>query len=129
MSFTRCSTVVSKNNPGLRKHRASRTWHSKEKAVGSLGCQQPICRRIKKSILQKVLASMVEPYRQTDRDEAMKCIKAQGGLDACHLSFYTDKRHRQRQRVGQLAIGRPKFRLALSRRATRTRLGQLGRFA
>ena len=44
-----------------------------------------------KEHLQKVLASLVEPYRQSDRDEAMKCIQAQGGLDACHLSFYTDK--------------------------------------
>ena len=44
-----------------------------------------------KSHMQKVLASLVEPYRQSDRDEAMKCVEAQGGIDACHLSFYTDK--------------------------------------
>ncbi|MGB7345045.1 MAG: DUF3500 domain-containing protein [Pirellulaceae bacterium] len=44
-----------------------------------------------KEHLQKVLATMVEPYRQSDREEAMQCLKAQGGVDACHLSFYTDK--------------------------------------
>jgi len=44
-----------------------------------------------KEHLQTVLSTMVEPYRQNDRDEAMQCLKAQGGIDACHLSFYTDK--------------------------------------
>ena len=41
--------------------------------------------------LQKVLGTLTEMYRQSDQDEASKCIKAQGGLDACHLTFYTDK--------------------------------------
>ncbi|TWU57592.1 DUF3500 domain-containing protein [Rubripirellula reticaptiva] len=40
--------------------------------------------------LQKVLATMVEMYRPSDQDEAMQCLKTQGGLDACKLSFYTD---------------------------------------
>ncbi len=44
-----------------------------------------------KEHLQKVLGSLVQQYRQSDQDEAMKCLEAQGGLDACHLSFYTDK--------------------------------------
>jgi len=38
--------------------------------------------------LQKVLQLLIEPYRQTDRDEAVKALKAQGGLDKCHLAFY-----------------------------------------
>ena len=37
-----------------------------------------------KEHLQKVMAMLVEPYRQSDRDEVTKCLKAQGGLDACH---------------------------------------------
>tara|TARA_R110002049_G_scaffold4601_4_gene31838 strand:+ start:64979 stop:66004 length:1026 start_codon:yes stop_codon:yes gene_type:complete len=41
--------------------------------------------------LQKVLGTLTEMYRQSDQDEAMQCLKKQGGLDACHLSFYTDK--------------------------------------
>ncbi len=40
--------------------------------------------------LQKVLQVLIEPYRQSDRDEVIRCLQAQGGLDACHLSFYTD---------------------------------------
>ena len=43
-----------------------------------------------KEQLQKSLGSLVEPFRVSDRTEALECLKAQGGLDACHLSFYTD---------------------------------------
>ena len=50
-----------------------------------------MCIRDRKEHLQKVLGLMVEQYRQGDRAEAMKCIEAQGGLDACNLSFYTDQ--------------------------------------
>ncbi len=35
-----------------------------------------------------ILATLVEPYRQIDRDEVMKCLAAQGGLDQCRLTFY-----------------------------------------
>jgi hypothetical protein len=41
-----------------------------------------------KTHAQKVLQTLVEPYRQIDRDEVVKCLDAQGGLDACRLSFY-----------------------------------------
>ena len=41
--------------------------------------------------VQKVLRKLVEPYRQSDRDEVVACLKTQGGLDQCHLAFYTDK--------------------------------------
>jgi hypothetical protein len=38
--------------------------------------------------MQKVLQKLVEPYRTADRDEVMQCLKAQGGLEACHLAYY-----------------------------------------
>jgi hypothetical protein len=38
--------------------------------------------------LQKVLGMLLEPYRQNDRDEALACLKTQGGLDKCSLAFY-----------------------------------------
>ncbi|MBI3464414.1 MAG: DUF3500 domain-containing protein [Planctomycetes bacterium] len=38
--------------------------------------------------LQKVLSLLLEPYRQSDRDEALGCLKTQGGLDRCSLAFY-----------------------------------------
>lgn len=41
-----------------------------------------------KEHLQKVLSLLIEPYRQTDRAEALACLKAQGGLDNCSLAFY-----------------------------------------
>jgi hypothetical protein len=41
--------------------------------------------------LQKVMAMLIEPYRQSDRDEVTKCLKSQGGLDACHLAYYSQQ--------------------------------------
>ena len=41
-----------------------------------------------KEELQKVLAKLIEPYRQSDRDEVVACLKAQAGLDKCALAFY-----------------------------------------
>jgi hypothetical protein len=41
-----------------------------------------------KEHLQRVMALLVEPYRQSDRDEVTHCLKTQGGLDACHLAYY-----------------------------------------
>jgi hypothetical protein len=43
-----------------------------------------------KKAIQKVLASLLEPYRTDDQDEVMACLKKQGGLDACNLAFYQD---------------------------------------
>jgi hypothetical protein len=41
-----------------------------------------------KEHLQQVLKLLLEPYRQSDRDEVHQCLEAQGGLDACHLAYY-----------------------------------------
>lgn len=41
-----------------------------------------------KARVQEVLRKLVEPFRQSDRDEALACLKAQGGIDACSLAFY-----------------------------------------
>jgi len=38
--------------------------------------------------LQRVMQMLVEPYRQSDRDEVTQCLKAQGGIDACHLAYF-----------------------------------------
>jgi len=38
--------------------------------------------------VQEVVRKLVEPYRQSDRDEVTACLKKQGGLDACHLAFF-----------------------------------------
>jgi len=43
-----------------------------------------------KKELKKVLASLIEPYRKEDQDEALECLQKQGGLEKCHLTFYKD---------------------------------------
>ncbi len=43
-----------------------------------------------KEVLQKVLHSLIEPYRKEDQEEVMECLKRQGGLDKCHLTFYRE---------------------------------------
>ena len=42
------------------------------------------------SVMAEVLQKLVEPYRQIDREEALQCLKAQGGLEKCSLAFYSD---------------------------------------
>lgn len=44
--------------------------------------------RDQKDHVQKVLSLLIEPYRQSDRDEAVAALKKQGGLDKCYLTFY-----------------------------------------
>ena len=41
--------------------------------------------------LREVLGKLIEPYRKSDQDEALTCLKAQGGLDACSMAFYQEK--------------------------------------
>lgn len=41
-----------------------------------------------KERVQEVVRKLVEPFRQSDRDEAIACLKTQGGIDACSLAFY-----------------------------------------
>lgn len=48
------------------------------------------CSADQKALVQKVLQALVEPYRQSDRDEVAACLNAQGGLDQCALAFYRD---------------------------------------
>ena len=43
-----------------------------------------------KSLVKEVLNKLVEPYRSSDRDEAIADLEKQGGLDACSLAFYRD---------------------------------------
>jgi hypothetical protein len=43
-----------------------------------------------KAHMQDVLKKLIEPYRQSDQDKAVACLKAQGGLDECSLAFYEE---------------------------------------
>ncbi|MFN0195696.1 MAG: DUF3500 domain-containing protein [Planctomycetaceae bacterium] len=52
-------------------------------AIGEMSSDQ-------KGQMQKVLDSLIAPYRNSDREEALACLEAQGGLEQCALSFYKD---------------------------------------
>jgi hypothetical protein len=43
-----------------------------------------------KKQMQKVLTALIEPFRKEDQDEALECLKKQGGLDKCSLAFYEE---------------------------------------
>ncbi len=44
-----------------------------------------------KAAAQEVLQSLIEPYRQSDKDEVVQCLEKHGGLDRCSLAFYKDE--------------------------------------
>jgi hypothetical protein len=44
-----------------------------------------------KERVQEVLRKLIEPFRQSDRDEVVECLKVQGGIDACSLAFFQDE--------------------------------------
>lgn len=43
-----------------------------------------------RSEVQRILKILLEPFRQSDRDEVSRCLKSQGGLDGCNLAFYKE---------------------------------------
>lgn len=62
--------------------------HFKKSANQITGLQVADMTRDQKQEMQKVLSSLIEPYRASDQKEVRKCIEAQGGLDQCKISFY-----------------------------------------
>jgi hypothetical protein len=46
--------------------------------------------RDQKDLVEEVIRSLLEPYRQSDVESAMAAIKANGGVEMLHLSFYKD---------------------------------------
>jgi len=53
-------------------------------AVGELSHDQ-------KKLVESVMRDLLSPYRPSDADEAMQTLKANGGLDKLHLSFYKNE--------------------------------------
>jgi len=68
----------------------------KESQVGFRGAQAtpglPVAEMSsdQRELTQQVLQKLIEPYRQSDRDQVIRCLKAQGGLDKCSLAFYRE---------------------------------------
>jgi hypothetical protein len=46
--------------------------------------------RDQKDAVQKVLLSLLDPYRKEDQDKVQECLKKQGGIDKCSLAFYKE---------------------------------------
>ena len=40
--------------------------------------------------MQEVLQTLIEPYRTSDQEEAVACLKTQGGLNECTVAFYQE---------------------------------------
>jgi hypothetical protein len=82
---------------GKQQQQALLPTTPREQAVGFLGKQSLPGLAVtdmsadQKTHMQSVLGKLVEMYRESDQAEAMECLKKQGGLDACHLSFYRDQ--------------------------------------
>src|SRR5262249_51806868 len=47
--------------------------------------------RDQKELVEKVMQDLLAPVRKADADAAMKCIQADGGLDALSLAFYKNE--------------------------------------
>ena len=67
---------------------AKSTWNPLTLNLGIDGIPVTELSADQKTNLQRVLRLLLEPYRQSDRDEAVAALKRQGGLDRCFLSFY-----------------------------------------
>ena len=48
--------------------------------------------RDQKDAVRKVLGGLLDPYCEEYRRQVMQCLDKQGGLEACHLTFYQQKR-------------------------------------
>jgi hypothetical protein len=44
------------------------------------------------ALVEKVMRTILSPYRAEDADEVMRIIKSNGGMEKIHLAFYEDRR-------------------------------------
>ena len=44
------------------------------------------------ALVEKVMRTVLSPYRKEDADEVMRIIKSNGGMERIHLAFYEDRR-------------------------------------
>ena len=63
-------------------------FRDKESKYPGLPCSD--MSKDQKEGLQKVLLSLIQPYRKEDQEEVLECLKKQGGLDKCALAFYQE---------------------------------------
>ena len=70
-----------------RRERGTATIALKDSGAPIAGLPVSDMSRDQKELVGKVLADLLHPYRQQDRDEAMKYIRANGGVEALTMSF------------------------------------------
>lgn len=70
-----------------RPYEADVPFQGKEKKLPGLAMKDMSTDQLAE--VQKTLKSMLSPYREIDRAEAMKCLEKQGGLAACSLMYYS----------------------------------------
>jgi hypothetical protein len=82
---------------GKQREKALVTRRPREQAVSFRGSEGkfpgiPIAELTadQKAQVEKVLAKLVEPYRNVDQQEVRACLKAQGGIEKCSLAFYQE---------------------------------------
>ena len=71
-----------------RRERGTATIALKDSGAPIAGLPVSDMSRDQKELVGKVLADLLHPYRKQDRDEAMKYIRANGGVEALTMSFY-----------------------------------------
>ena len=62
-----------------------------EKAADLPGLPISEMTRDQKDAMRKVLAAMLEPYREAYRERVTACLDKQGGLETCRLPFYRER--------------------------------------
>ena len=80
-----------------------------------------------KAHVQSVLATLIEPYRQSDRDLRVACPASMARRPGRMSSGVFRARPTAARRIRRLAFGRAGVHLALPRRAARSHLGPCGR--
>ena len=68
--------------------RASATVSLKKKGEALAGLPLAEASQDQRQLVEKVLEDLLHPYRKADRDEALRYIRAAGGIEALHMSFY-----------------------------------------
>jgi hypothetical protein len=71
-----------------RRERATETVQLKRAEEPIPGLPVSDMSRDQRELVEKVLADLLLPFREKDRDEAMRYIRANGGVESLSMSFY-----------------------------------------
>jgi len=72
----------------IPKAPAERLVHFRKSQSGIPGLRLSELSKDQMAHMNEVLTALLKPYRKTDKAEAAECLKSQGGLENCSISFY-----------------------------------------